>query len=113
MRLYVKNKNNPKEKIFLRYKAGTRFELKNIIRSNRFRLKGMSYTVDEVMAESGSDSTMTGAILGGVIGLVGGPLGIAIGATTGGVLGNKSDHKDEALVKRFNNSRSKWLNEKR
>lgn len=109
MRLYVKNKNNPKHKIYLRYKAGTRFELKNIIRTNNFKIKGMPYTLDDVMAESGSDSTMTGAILGGVIGLIGGPIGLAIGATTGGMLGNNSDNKDYTLVERFNNSRSKWL----
>lgn len=108
MRLFVRNKRNPKEKIYLKVKANTRTELRQQLRSDYFSLKGVRYKISDVIAESGSDSTATGAVLGGVIGLLGGPLGVAIGAAAGGLLGNQNDGQDSDRVKRFNRTRVRW-----
>ena len=108
MRLYVWDKMNQgkRTKVFLDIEASTRWELKNRLRSFHFTLNGVSYNVNEVMAESGTNSTSTGAVLGGVIGLFGGPWGVAIGAAAGGLLGNQEDSRDNEKVRRFNKSNS-------
>jgi hypothetical protein len=104
MRLYVQNKRNPRLKIYLKVEASTRFELRNLLRGDYFTLNGIRYHVNDVKAESGSNSTATGAVLGGVIGLVGGPWGVAAGVTAGGLLGKQEDNRDNERVSRFNQS---------
>ena len=112
MRLYVINKRNPREKIYLKIEASTRWELKNKLRNSHFTLNRINYNVNEVMAESGTNSTATGAVLGGVIGLIGGPWGVAAGVTAGGLLGKKEDSRDDIKVRVFNQSKSDGWNEK-
>lgn len=104
MRLYVKNRMNPNQKIYLKMEASTRWELRNKLRGLSFTLNGIRYRVSEVLAESGTNSTATGAVLGGVIGLVGGPWGVAAGITAGGLLGKQEDSRDDYKVRKFNNS---------
>lgn len=108
MRLFVRNKRNRKEKIFLKIKAETRLELRSKLGSDTFSINGIRYKISDVEAESGSDSAITGAVLGGVIGLLGGPVGVAIGATAGGILGNQSDSQDNQKVERFNKTKTRW-----
>ena len=103
MRLYVLNKRNPREKIYLKIEASTRWELKNKLRNSYFTLNKVSYNVNEVFAESGTNSTATGAVLGGMIGLIGGPWGVAAGVTAGSLLGKQEDSRDDIKVRKFNN----------
>ena len=105
MRLFVRDKRNPKNKIYLKLLVPTRMELFNKLQRNHFIINEIRYNISEVVAESGTNSTRTGAVLGGVIGILGGPWGVAAGATAGGILGKQGDLKDQEKVDKFNNSR--------
>lgn len=102
MRLFVRSKNRPDKKIYLKINVNSRQELEGKIGSRYFLIDGIEYSVNDVYAEGVNDSAITGALIGGVIGLLGGPAGVAIGATAGGILGNQNDTKDNFKVKNFN-----------
>ena len=107
MRLYIRTKN--KNKIYLKIKARTRSELRQLIGRDYFIIKGNRYKISDVIAEKSTNSTATGAVLGGLIGLLGGPIGVAIGSAAGGFIGNNDDDKESRLVNKFNKSRNLWL----
>lgn len=106
MRLFVKSPNG--QKIYLKIKARTRSELRQRIGKDVFSIRGVKYKISDVFAESGSNSTITGAVLGGVIGLLGGPIGVLSGATAGGLLGYNDEERENELVDRFNKSKNLW-----
>ena len=99
MRLYVKPPGG--QKIYLKVTARTRSELRQQLGKDTFKINGVHFKISDVHAESGSNSTLTGAIIGGIIGLLGGPVGVAIGASAGGLLGNNDDDKENELINRF------------
>lgn len=106
MKLFVKNKQKPNDKIYLSLTADSRQELVRQLGSPYFSVNGMSYSVDEVFAESKSQATPLGAILGGIIGLAGGPIGVVIGGVAGGALGTQQDQSEISKAINFNNSSS-------
>lgn len=102
MKLYVCNRNNRKEYIDL--VAPTRRHLAAIIGNPKFFLDDISYTVNDVYAESDNNDTVSGVILGGLVGLLGGPVGLIIGGATGALIGNNREDDDQIRVSKFNRS---------
>lgn len=110
MRLYIPHCWRCQEKIYLDVYAETRSELREKVGSN-FQVECDScgnvarYSVSDVQAEKGANSTAAGTIIGGVIGgLAGGPAGALAGAFGGTVLGANSDEQEREKVNRFNKS---------
>lgn len=104
MRLFVTDKQNRQNRIYLQQVAVNRRELARQIGNAWFVLHGSQYHVHEVLAEADENSTATGAIIGGIIGLIGGPVGILIGGALGGALGNEGDKSERDKVIQFNSS---------
>jgi hypothetical protein len=104
MKLYVVNKYNTSEKIYLNVTASTRNELARVIGDKTFYLNGILYSVWEVYAEGDTNSTGAGAVIGGLVGLLGGPVGMIIGGVVGGAIGNSSDQDEVKNINLFNNS---------
>ena len=105
MRLYVRNKKNKKQKLYLRQKASTRNGLAKKLGKSRFTINGQIYTVNEVYAEPDQSETAAGAVIGGLLGLFGGPIGVIVGGAAGGLIGNGAETSDKELAFRFNKSR--------
>ena len=103
MKLFVRDSNN--RKIYLNLLANSRDELAFKIGYEWFNLRGETYHVNDVYAESDSSNTAGGAIIGGLIGLLTGGAGALIGGMLGGVIGNSSDNEDLQRVRAFNASR--------
>lgn len=76
----------------------------NNLGSYHFIIHGLSFSVNDVFAESDEGGLTAGAIIGGVIGLIAGPGGAIVGGTLGGLLGNSNDKDERNKVQRFNNS---------
>lgn len=104
MKLYVNNKIGG-GKVFLRNVAPTRGSLLLQLGGKTFVANGASYSVDEVMAEKGTDNTALGMLVGGLIGVLGGGGGVAAGGAIGAILGKEQDKKEEVAVAEFNGSR--------
>ncbi|WP_439672896.1 hypothetical protein AEMCBJ_33515 (plasmid) [Cupriavidus necator] len=104
MKLYVINKKNGKEKVFIRTIAPTRRALAEKLGGEAFKANGVIYYVNDVVAEKGSDNTSLGMLVGGVIGALGGGLGVAAGGVIGAMLGKEQDKKEEAEIAQFNGS---------
>lgn len=103
MKLYVLNKVG-NAKVFLRTVAPTRESLARQLGGTAFNANGITYYVNEVVAEKGSDNTSLGMLVGGVIGALGGGGGVAAGGLIGALLGKEQDKKEEAEVAEFNRS---------
>ncbi len=109
MNLYVTCKGCG-TKIYIESKAKTRQELYREMGKKFFTIKCpvcgniQRFSVNDVMAEAKSDTTLTGTLLGGLAGMLLGPLGAAAGAITGGIIGLNEDTKEEKEVRKFNNS---------
>jgi hypothetical protein len=104
MRLFVRDKLNDQQRIYLQIVTPTRSDLARQIGSPWFYLENSQYHVHEVIAEPEENNTAAGAVVGGIIGLIGGPLGILIGGAVGGALGNGGDRSERAKVQEFNAS---------
>lgn len=105
MKLYVRSKQNPKKKIYLRVSAKTRRQLAQKI-GYHFQVNRMPYSINEVYAESSSNDTAGGALIGGLIGLLGGGVGVALGGLAGGIIGKAKDDVDKKEINHFNRSRA-------
>ncbi len=104
MKLYVHSKLNG-NKVYLNISANVRNDLRIRFRGDYFNIgDGMIYDVNEVFAESESNSTAGGAVIGGLVGVLGGPIGLLIGAGLGGLIGNNSDEDENKRANTFNNS---------
>lgn len=103
LKLYVLIKGK-KEKVFLRTIAPTRQALVQKLGSKIFKVNGITYYVNDVVAEKGADNTSLGMLVGGVIGALGGGPGVAAGGFIGALLGKEQDKKEEAEVVEFNRS---------
>ena len=111
MRLFVIN-TETSEKIYLKEVAFSRQELADLLGRTDFRVKGMNFDVNEVMAEPGFDSTSVGAATGGLVGA----LGIAaftllpvIGTAIGAGVGLYQATKELKRVEAFNRSTAKKM----
>lgn len=58
----------------------------------------------DVYAEPDAPDATSGAIIGGLIGLLAGPEGAIIGAGIGAMIGAGTRERDQAAVRRFNQS---------
>lgn len=103
MKLFV---GQGQQKVYLDIVADTRQELAERIGSYWFTLQGGTYHVNQVVAESSSNSTAAGAVVGGIVGILGGPLGLLLGGIVGGALGNQGDKNEAEKVSYFNRSRT-------
>lgn len=103
MKLYVTNKIDG-TKVFLRNVAPTRKSLAQQLGGTTFIANGAAYSVNEVVAERGTDNTALGMLVGGLIGALGGGGGVAAGGVIGAILGKEQDKKEEAEVAEFNGS---------
>ena len=101
MKLYVVDKNT-NQKRYLREIAPNRQTLSRILGSSYFTLDGIGYSVDEVIAEAGTDSTAIGGILGGIIGAIGGAPGVVFGGLLGAAIGKKQEDDDIKAAETFN-----------
>lgn len=88
MKLYVIDKNN-NAKVFLRAAAPNRQVLVQKLGGKVFKANGITYNVNEVVAEKGSDNTSLGMLVGGVIGALGGGPGVAAGGVIGALIGKE------------------------
>lgn len=105
MKLYVLDKKGSNNKSYLDINASTRRELYAIIGSYNFKIQGVNYTIDDVIAEADSSDLTGGATVGIGVGLIiAGPIGALIGGAIGGILGGSSDNDDMERVRRFNQS---------
>lgn len=103
MKLFVLNKVD-NGKVFLKVVAPTRESLARQLGGTAFNANGVTYHVNEVVAEKGSDNTSLGMLVGGIIGVLGGGGGVVAGGLIGALLGQEQDKKDEAEVAEFNRS---------
>ncbi|MFK5892559.1 MAG: hypothetical protein QM504_05015 [Pseudomonadota bacterium] len=103
MKLFVVDSDSF-DKIYLDQTATTRNDLAYQLGSIRFTVNGKYFSVNNVQAEKGSDSTALGIVIGGALGLIGGTPGVLLGSAIGGVLGNGTDTKEERMVDAFNRS---------
>ncbi|MBR7781859.1 hypothetical protein [Undibacterium luofuense] len=103
MKLYVLDKKG-NGKIFIRSVARSRPALAQKLGGNMFMSNGVTYDVNDVFAEKGSDNTALGMLVGGVIGALGGGPGVAAGGFIGALLGKEQDKKEDAEVAEFNGS---------
>ncbi|WP_259518614.1 hypothetical protein [Halanaeroarchaeum sp. HSR-CO] len=62
----------------------------------------------DLIAETGVNSSLAGAVLGGAAGALGGPLGVALGAGLGSILGQNQDQEDGEKVRNFNEKYPDW-----
>ena len=105
MKLYVNDKSNPSNKIYLDVVALSRHELSRKIGSDWFILKNQQFHIRDVYAEKTSgNSTASGTVVGGIVGALAGPFGIFIGGLIGGAIGNSNDEDEKDKVESFNNS---------
>lgn len=104
MRLYVIDKKNPPQKIYLNFKAKTRSELRNLIQNPNFRLNENIYHIGDVMAEA-DQKAATSLIAGGALGLFGGIPGMLIGSAAGAILGNEAQKSETNATNLFNQSK--------
>ena len=103
MKLFITNNHN--QKVYLNLTASSRDELAFKLGFEWFNLRGESYHVNNVLAETESSNTAGGALIGGLIGLLTGGTGAIVGGILGGVIGNSSDQNDLRKVQVFNSSR--------
>lgn len=103
MKLYVLNKGS-NGKVFLRAVAPNRQVLAQKLGGKVFKANGVTYYVNDVLAEKGSDNTSLGMLVGGVIGALAGGAGVAAGGVIGALLGKEQDKKEDAEVAQFNRS---------
>ena len=103
MRIFVRNPTTGLKE-YLSSIANSRSELARNIGSPWFTFNGNQYHVHQVIAETDTNNTATGAIIGGVIGLLAGPFGILVGGVLGGALGNENDNTEIGRVNYFNHS---------
>lgn len=110
MRLYIRECNHCKRRIYLSIIAPTRERLAGRIGYSfeiecpYCRKKFSYHRISEVFAEQGPPATPAGALLGGLIGLIGGPSGMIIGGTLGTLWGANADEEERKKVNRFNRS---------
>ena len=101
MRLYIDENG---KKIYLRERAQTRNELKQVLGASRFEANGKIFTVNAVKAEPDNSSTTIGAGIGGLVGVFGGMPGVIAGALIGGAMGSAQLEKDKRMAEAFNAS---------
>lgn len=102
MKLYVKDKDTG-NKIYLRSIAPTRNKLSRKI-GIKFYLRGNKYSIDDVFAETGVNSTTAGAIIGSLVGILGGPIGMIVSGSAGTVIGYIKDKDERTKMDVFNDS---------
>lgn len=103
MRLYVIDKENSSQKLYLNYKAKTRQELRNLINSNTFILNNNRYSINEVNAEV-DQKAATALVAGGAVGLLGGLPGILLGSAAGAILAYEAQRVETNATNLFNQS---------
>jgi len=102
VKLYVLNQFT-EEKIYLKQSAATKSGLVEQLGSERFKVDGQIFSVNEVIAES-NDNTAGAMAAGGVMGVVGGVPGVIIGGVIGALLGMGSNTEDKEKTEKFNRS---------
>jgi hypothetical protein len=103
VKLYVYDTNG--EKKYLDKKAFTKNDLKDIIGKKEFYMNNELFYIDDVKAETDSESAAPSMVIGGALGLMGGVPGVIIGGLLGALLGNSADNEEKKLVHRFNESK--------
>ena len=103
MKLYVKNKKN-QEKIYLDTIAPSRLALFQKLGTPSFNLGEETYSVSDVHAEPGTDSSVTGAVSGLLVGALAGPIGILLGLGAGLLIGSSVQTETNVEVNKFNES---------
>lgn len=108
MRLYVRC-GHCGYRTYLNIVVDSRSALANRIGSRYFTMRcshcgiNGTYSVNDVVAETGASATPAGAILGGIVGaLIAGPIGLFLGGGAGAILGGTSDAQERERVNRFN-----------
>ena len=102
MKLYVEDNNGQKR--YLNTNASSRKELSVKLESEHLSIDGVTYHVNQVIAEKANDGMAASTVIGGALGLVGGMPGVLIGGALGALFGNESDKKEELLINSFNRS---------
>ena len=103
MKLYIVDKST-KQKVYLQQIATDKKELSQKIGGSVFFINGTTYTVNEVQAESTTDSAAFGGLLGGFVGSVGGAGGVLLGGLLGAMIGKSQADKEKNEAERFNGS---------
>jgi hypothetical protein len=103
MKLYVTNKTN-QEKIYLDTVAPSRLALFQKLGTTNFNLGEETYSVTDVHAEPGTDSSLTGAVSGLLVGALAGPIGILFGLGAGLLIGSGVQSETNVEVNKFNES---------
>lgn len=101
MRLYIDENGR---KIYLRERAQTRNELKQVLGTSQFQANGKIYNINSVKAEPDNSSATIGVGIGGLVGAFGGMPGVIAGALIGGAMGNAQLEKDKRMAEAFNAS---------
>lgn len=104
MKLYVQDKISG-EKTYLKQNASSRQELLRKIGTQRFKIGGKIYSVEDVKAES-NDNIASAMAAGGVIGVIGGVPGVVLGGIIGALLGKNTDEEDRKKANFFNSTPS-------
>ena len=110
MKLYISHCKSCRKKLSLNIEAPNRYIFRMrygqnfLVRCSSCYHQNM-YNVNQVFAESDSNSTVGGGVVGGLVGLLGGPLGLIIGGAVGGAIGNEIDATEKKKVDSFNSSR--------
>src|ERR1700752_362314 len=103
MRLFVIDKIT-KQKVYLDLNSPTRLALFQKLGAEHLYVNDKNFHLSEVLAEPGSNSSITGAVSGSLIGALGGPIGIIIGLGVGTLIGSGVQQEENTEVNTFNES---------
>lgn len=104
MKLYVESTTSEKVKLYLNAQAKTRSELINQLGARKFKMGGVTYDVESVMAEPVPINSTATALFGALIGMLGGGVGVAAGGALGAAAGGLAGDNEREAASTFNRS---------